>query len=83
MTQKLVLIRGLPGSGKSTLAMNMVLGKPNWSWCETDMFFSQPDGSYDTFLFGPSSAVPYLRLSVWTTRDSMPVPKRDSFRQRV
>lgn len=43
-TNRLVLIRGLPGSGKSTYAKNYFGGHIH---LEADMYFIQPDGSYD------------------------------------
>jgi predicted kinase len=41
---RLVLVRGLPGSGKSTYAKSYFIGHIH---LEADMYFTQPDGSYD------------------------------------
>jgi len=41
---RLVLVRGLPGSGKSTYAKSYFNGHIH---LEADMYFTQPDGSYD------------------------------------
>ena len=41
---RLVLVRGLPGSGKSTYAKSYFNGHIH---LEADMYFVQPDGSYD------------------------------------
>jgi len=41
---RLVLVRGLPGSGKSTYAKSYFVGHIH---LEADMYFTQPDGSYD------------------------------------
>lgn len=41
---RLILVRGLPGSGKSTYAKNYFGGHIR---LEADMYFIQPDGSYD------------------------------------
>lgn len=41
---RLILIRGVPGSGKSTYAKSYFNGHIH---LEADMYFIQPDGSYD------------------------------------
>jgi adenylate kinase family enzyme len=41
---RLIIIRGLPGSGKSTFAKSYFNG---YIHLEADMYFVQPDGSYD------------------------------------
>lgn len=41
----LYIIRGIPGSGKSTLAAKMATEK-GLSYYETDMFMTEPDGTY-------------------------------------
>jgi tRNA uridine 5-carbamoylmethylation protein Kti12 len=46
----LYIIRGIPGSGKSTLARQIIAMGRNatltYAYCEADMFFIQPDGTY-------------------------------------
>jgi tRNA uridine 5-carbamoylmethylation protein Kti12 len=44
MLNKLILVRGLPGSGKSTYAKQYFSSHIH---LEADMYFVQPDGSYD------------------------------------
>jgi predicted kinase len=68
MSQKLVIIRGLPNSGKSTFVREVLLQGDSFDWHEADHFFLDDDGEYH---FDPLKLKDAHRSCFQKTKDSL------------